>query len=509
MCIMVSLQQTLIDSGTHSGTTLTLSRDAGFDPLRPDERLAILAAALNATGEGIAIFDTDLQCLQANFGFACLYGKAPQAFEGRMLEEVLPLQGRRLSLELERSLHAGFAVSSEISLARPGSPETRTYLRTCQPLRSPTGKILGVVAIVTDVTERRRADAALLETWQETQHLAELNSCLQWTSDARGLFFQMRDRRVASTSRDGGDGAPASWLEALDPEDEPSIRALWRHSVETGDLFEAECRMRSPGGAFRWVRGRALCRRNDQGVIVQWLGMFEDIHDRKQTEEDLREKTRRLEAATRQLALLVRKDHLTGLGNRRHFDRTLQREVRRAHSSGLPLALLMLDVDQFKHYNDHYGHVAGDLCLRRIGEALQRITRSREDLVARYGGEEFAIVLPNTSEAQALEIATRAIREVRTMGLEHSGRPGGRVTLSAGGAMLGARSQDQPETVAALASNLIRLADLALYSAKREGRDRAATARSIAQLVSSQLPVAAVDLQEQTSGADGETVSAR
>ncbi|WP_203897447.1 diguanylate cyclase domain-containing protein [Virgisporangium aliadipatigenens] len=182
-------------------------------------------------------------------------------------------------------------------------------------------------------------------------------------------------------------------------------------------------------------------------------------------EERVADRTEALAAANRQLEVLSGTDALTGLANRRRFNRTLESEWSRALRSGQPLGLVLFDVDHFKRYNDHYGHVAGDECLRRVAATLAHGTRSATDLVCRYGGEEFAIVLPDADRAGATALGERARAAVAALALPHEASELGIVTVSAGAAAVVPRRQDAPE-------DLLGRADAALYVAKQDGRDR-------------------------------------
>jgi diguanylate cyclase (GGDEF)-like protein len=160
-------------------------------------------------------------------------------------------------------------------------------------------------------------------------------------------------------------------------------------------------------------------------------------------------------------------DALTGIANRRQFDQRLEAEWSRAYREGRHLALILLDIDYFKRFNDRYGHPAGDECLRRVAWAINSSARRPGDLVARYGGEEFAIILPSSDLTGAMAIAEKVTQTVRAMGLRHEeGGPGGTVTVSAGVAAV--RAASTGSTLAGLKS----LADQALYDAKQQGRDR-------------------------------------
>ncbi|HAB72592.1 MAG TPA: GGDEF domain-containing protein, partial [Pantoea sp.] len=162
-------------------------------------------------------------------------------------------------------------------------------------------------------------------------------------------------------------------------------------------------------------------------------------------------------------------DGLTGLANRRQFDALLEQGLLKSLKTGDPIALVMIDIDCFKRFNDTYGHVAGDECLQDVAHALKQSVHFHGDVVARYGGEEFAIIMPNTDESEAKIVAERAVRNVMEMGIAHESTEVslGIVTISAGYSSL--VSEGKP----AEAEQLKKEADRALYKAKRNGRNQA------------------------------------
>jgi diguanylate cyclase (GGDEF)-like protein len=178
----------------------------------------------------------------------------------------------------------------------------------------------------------------------------------------------------------------------------------------------------------------------------------------------LAEREEELRIANRHLEELASLDGLSGLANRRGFDVRLAAEWKRASQLGQPLALLMVDVDHFKLYNDHYGHVEGDACLRTVGDTLSMVTIHDAVLVARYGGEEFALLLPGIDTDKAVEVAERARRAIESLGIVNAAAASHRVTVSIGvAARLPAAGEDS--------SALVEAADSALYAAKRRGRN--------------------------------------
>lgn len=159
-------------------------------------------------------------------------------------------------------------------------------------------------------------------------------------------------------------------------------------------------------------------------------------------------------------------DGLTGVSNRRQFDATLQREWRRAMRNGTPISLLFADIDFFKRFNDHYGHQAGDDCLKQVSGALQQTVHRPADLISRYGGEEFVIVLPETDQQGALAVARNVLDKMADLEMPHAtSEVGEHLTLSIGVATA-LPTQGEP------AEALVAAADQALYRAKERGRNR-------------------------------------
>jgi diguanylate cyclase (GGDEF)-like protein len=177
----------------------------------------------------------------------------------------------------------------------------------------------------------------------------------------------------------------------------------------------------------------------------------------------------RLRSARRRLIAASRQDHLTGLLNRRGLELSLHGELRRCRRDGAPLSVVAIDIDNFKAYNDSWGHPQGDACLRRVSAALMSCLRRSGDTASRYGGEEFILVLPNSPLQGAVTVAEACLRAVADLALDHPASPFGRVTVSIGVAAVQPVGSDE---VAAQAADLMSAADRALYRAKRSGRAR-------------------------------------
>lgn len=226
--------------------------------------------------------------------------------------------------------------------------------------------------------------------------------------------------------------------------------------------YREELMIECADGSARWVEVRAKLLLDLNGVAYGTIGSMVDITARIQAQAELEKKNRLLD----ELAIT---DSLTGIHNRRHFDRSLEREFKRALREDMPLTLAMIDIDHFKPYNDTYGHQLGDMALARVADALQELCQRGTDLVARYGGEEFVVLLPGTGKTQAAALLEAMREAVARLKIEHGASPITRyITISIGVATLGSSSemsQVSPEI-------LIKRADEALYESKRQGRNR-------------------------------------
>jgi diguanylate cyclase (GGDEF)-like protein/PAS domain S-box-containing protein len=226
----------------------------------------------------------------------------------------------------------------------------------------------------------------------------------------------------------------------------------------------AQLRLRHSNGTYRTVEGRLVNRLNHpevRGIIVSYRDVTEVVSANRQLAESMAE-----------LRRVADTDGLTGLANRFSFDRGLDAAWRLCADSDSPLSIVLFDIDHFKAYNDGYGHVAGDQCLRSVAGVIAGIAKRSTDVVARYGGEEFVCVFPGTPANAARRLAESARRSVCNLRLPHAYSPtGDYVTITAGVVTRVPVREEDPW-------KLIREADAALYVGKKRGRNRAIVARA-------------------------------
>ncbi|MFF7706642.1 diguanylate cyclase domain-containing protein [Pseudomonas sp. NPDC007930] len=250
------------------------------------------------------------------------------------------------------------------------------------------------------------------------------------------------------------------WVERMHPDDRDYVVNFCVSQSKAGSDHEADYRALTASGGYVWIRDVVHVVRDAQGQVQALVGFMFDISERKKTEEHLARLQKQLEEYSYQ-------DGLTGIANRRMFDSVLEREWADAQRTQQPLSLIVIDIDHFKQFNDHYGHIKGDECLKHVARTLSVAANRPRDFIARLGGEEFAWVLPDTDPAAARQIAERCLHLVRQQQIPHEASP-----ISATlGLSLGVGTTVPSSNGAALA--FVEKVDELLYIAKRAGRRRA------------------------------------
>ena len=326
----------------------------------------------------------------------------------------------------------------------------------------------------------KRAHAALREMEAKFQLLAENSSDIIALCDIDGTrrYVSPAAKRVLGWRPEDMTGR--NGMDFVHPEDQQALKSAF-DVIQSGALESSTYyRHRRADGDWLWVEGRARLRagtanRDSAGYVVV-------LRDATQTKEE----ERKLKEALERVERLAETDDLTGLANRRRLRDVAEQEWRRCAREGAPLSVLLLDADRFKLFNDRYGHLAGDRCLREIADQLHEIAGRPGDLAARYGGEEFMLMMPDTDHDGAVLLGERLCGRVRELRILHEGNvEEGIMTISVGAAT--ARPGDPASAFASL-NALIAAADAALYRAKREGRNRVCSATSPASHVGSTTP---------------------
>ncbi len=348
----------------------------------------------------------------------------------QLLQAVLGDGTTLAGVELWRQRKDGSAIAIALSAA---------------PLRGDGDTVTGVVAVLVDITEAKRAEQALRESEAKYRAIFENVQDIFYQTELRGTIVEISP----SAQKYGYSREQLIGTSVLDLYPDPQERlALVNALSERGAVVDYEIRLKRGDGAIMDASVSAHLRRDAAGTVVGFEGAIRDISERKRFES--------------QLIHVANHDPLTGLFNRRRFDEEVERHLSEAQRYDLHGALLFMDLDQFKDVNDSRGHHAGDELLSVLARLLR--DRLREtDVVARLGGDEFAILLPHTDAGQAQDVAAGLLDAIRSHPFVVGGSPL-RITASVGIAAF-------PDS-AANSEDLLSRADIAMYRAKDEGRDR-------------------------------------
>lgn len=304
------------------------------------------------------------------------------------------------------------------------------------------------------MTMNKKDEASLYKT------LLESTKAIPWKLNWQTKVFEYIGPQIEALLgwRQDSWATAQDWIDRIHPADREETANLCVSQSEHGIDHEADYRALTANGGYVWVRDVVHVLR-ENGETTALVGFIFDISERKRMEDVLVRLNKQLES-------LSFHDALTGVANRRMYDQTLAAEWARAHRRQEHLSLIGIDIDHFKEYNDCYGHVMGDECLKTVATLLEAVPSRATDLLARYGGEEFVLLLPNTDGDAARELAERCRQAVLDKQLPNAGSPvNGVVTVSAGVCTM------VPEADTA-SSRILEVADKMLYLAKQHGRNR-------------------------------------
>ncbi|WP_225673878.1 diguanylate cyclase [Bradyrhizobium hereditatis] len=301
---------------------------------------------------------------------------------------------------------------------------------------------------------RNKVERALREREAHYRLLADNIADIIIVIDARSLLRYVSRSVEPVLGLQAKDLIGRSCFALVHPEDRESVLQATTRLDDAGSVSTVVFRHYRGDGTLAWVESKfKLASETSDAMGKEFLCVIRDVTERKRMEDELTQLNRRL-------TQLAATDGLTGLTNRRTFDGFLRREYEACEA----ISVLLFDIDNFKGYNDTYGHQAGDRCLQAVAKAIGNATGNTSGLSARYGGEEFAVVLPNTAEDGALKIAEAIRLTVRALGIPNTASSRGYITISVGVAAKTRSTRDE--------AALVGEADAALYEAKRLGRNR-------------------------------------
>lgn len=445
---------------------------------------ARLVQIVDALPAGIMLFDPQDRLELVNRDFSQIYEPIAASLQrGASFESLLRTAVERGQVPVAQGREQAWIAERLAAHRVPGEPILRQLpsgqWRRIVEQRLPDGSLLAHSIDISDLVEKEQAlDAARSEAEQARR---ELQDAIDALPDAFALYDAQDRLRIFNARY-------REFYALTAPAIVPGARFedLLRDGLAKGQFPQAV------GREAAWLTERLHAHRHPAGPLLQelpgnrWLriderptrdggitGVRTDVTELVRREQALQSLNAQLDQLNDELAQLSVTDELTGLANRRQFDRRLAEEHARAARHGLSLALVLLDVDYFKAYNDEHGHQAGDRCLREVASLLLETARRPSDLAARWGGEEFALLLPHDDARGALALAESLLLQLERLHLPHGRSPvAPHVTISAGVAAINA---PQPgDTPAAL----VERADAALYRAKREGRARAVLAQA-------------------------------
>lgn len=327
---------------------------------------------------------------------------------------------------------------------------------------------LHVISVLRDITDRKLAELALKESEETYRSILNASPDDITITDLEGRILMVSPAAKSmfgyESDYEGFQGAYL--LDFIVPEDADRARANIRNMYQGAPQVPNEYRGVREDKSLFDIEVNSGFIRGLNGQPIKMVFIVRNITGRKQAEQHIQKLMQQLEIERNTAQLNSMTDSLTGLYNRRYLDDALHTEFFRLKRSGSPLSLILLDVDHFKNYNDYYGHLTGDDCLRQLGVVLKSLVERAPDVVARYGGEEFVVILPETDAHGAVSMAEHIRTTIEALAIPHAASDtGGCVTVSLGVVTVYTTGFSHPDEVLALA-------DDAMYRAKQEGRNR-------------------------------------
>ena len=307
---------------------------------------------------------------------------------------------------------------------------------------------------MSNIIDQSNVDGAFYKT------LLESTNAIPWRIDWKTFKFSYIGPQIEKLLG----WEPESWVSAEDwaarmhPEDRSWVVDFCIAQSKSGVDHEADYRAITKDGSYVWIRDVVHVLRDENGEVESLVGFMFDITERKENEQKLLNLQKELEDYSF-------KDSLTNVANRRMFDTVLSREWSHAQRQRQIISIILFDIDYFKEYNDFYGHLKGDECLKQVAQTLSNVIKRPRDFLARFGGEEFVLILPDTDQIAAAAIAAHCRNMINQEQIPHEmSKIGKWLTISMGVATIAPTKEDDAIT-------FIGQVDKLLYQAKQNGRN--------------------------------------
>jgi diguanylate cyclase (GGDEF)-like protein/PAS domain S-box-containing protein len=314
------------------------------------------------------------------------------------------------------------------------------------------------ISQIVDITEQKLIEAKLREGEERFRLIAEHSTDMISKHTKDGIIIYISPACKQLLGYDVEDLIGKSAYEYYHPEDFHKIQRSYQSIIRNNDVGTFTYRCMRKDGSFIWFETTSQTIRDANGKVQKIIAVTRDVSERKAKEF-------KLQAANKMLRDMSETDGLTGIPNRRFFDNQYKLTYEHCRKNSQNLAVILLDVDYFKKYNDTYGHLKGDDCLRSVAQTIQQTITRHGDFVARYGGEEFVVVLSDVDQKQINEILKSIRNNINQMNIPHEmSNVSSIVTVSGGCAIMEANTMIQSNI-------LLDFADKALYRAKHSGRN--------------------------------------
>lgn len=422
-----------------------------------------LNVAFNASPNAVIISTFEGEILLVNEGAGELLKYGQEELIGRSVHDFNFWEDKERREIFVRELKGkGTCKNLELSFLRKGG--SRFYGMISSGIVVYKGK-KAIISVLVDIEKRKLAEAKLKENEAFLEGIIENSDLVIFVKDTDGRyrFVNKKWEEITGVIRQFVYGKKDD--EIFSKGIAENFQGLDKLVIESGEVKKRE-EILKEGDKIRYFLSTKFPLKNIKGEVTGLCGMSMEITNRKENEQKIKELVNQLQIEKEYVERYVILDGLTRIYNRRYFNEAIRREFYRIKRTKSDLSLIILDIDYFKKYNDTYGHLQGDECLKKVALSIKEALHRNTDVLARYGGEEFAVILPDTGMEGALEVAERIRKEVENLKIPHKASDiNESITISVG---VTTASKEKLVSI----EKLVNFADNALYSAKKKGRNR-------------------------------------